>query len=183
MAAIRFTGLVLLLGCLLAAPAQAWPLRPSEAGFAYYHNRSVDLDRGELLGSGLGGRLALPLHFGRWHRLELALEFSLGGFAGHGAGFEAALAPGLRLYLNPAGQWQPYLEAGAGASYNDLDIHELGTGFNFLTFGGLGLRMSLDQATSLDLGFRLRHISNAGLDERNHGVTSHQFHAGLAWRF
>lgn len=183
MALIRFVGLALLSVCLLVPPAQAWPLRPGEAGFAYYHNRSVDVGRGDLLGSGLAGRLGLTLHSGAWHRLDLGLEIGLGGFAGHGSGFEAALAPGLRLYLNPDGRWRPYLEAGAGISYNDLDIHELGTGFNFLTFAGLGLRLPLNEAISLDLGLRLRHISNAGLDQRNHGVTSHQLQAGLAWNF
>ncbi|MFH1059667.1 MAG: acyloxyacyl hydrolase [Pseudomonadota bacterium] len=184
---IRKLTLLLLAGCLLAAPlavpAQAWILRPSEAGLRYFYNHSFDLDHGELVGSGLGFHLATPLHSGQWLRLDLELEVDVGGFANHDTGHEASLLPGLRVYLNPAGSWLPYLEGGFGVTYNDLGINELGTGFNFLSYAGLGLRLPLTGSTSLDLGYRLRHISNAGLDENNHGVTSHQAQAGLVWRF
>lgn len=180
---IRKLALLLMAGCLLAAPCLAWDPRPSEIGLGYYHNHSFDLDHGELLGSGLNAHLARPVYTGDWLRLDLALDAAVGGFANHNTGFEAALVPGLRVYFNPDGGWLPYAEAGFGITYNDLDIHELGTGFNFLSFGGLGLRLPLTKVTSLDLGYRLRHISNAGLDENNHGVTSHQAQAGLVWRF
>lgn len=175
--------LLLLLPALAAVPAQAWPLRPSEAGLSFFNNRSLDIDRGNLYSGGLEGHLALPLHAGSWYRLDLELEMAVGGFCGYNSAFEVSLVPGLRFYLGPGWAVQPYCEAGAGVDYNNLDIPELGTGFNFITFGGLGVRVPLLGSTSLDLGYRLRHISNAGLDERNHGVTSHQVQAGLAWSF
>ncbi len=78
---------------------------------------------------------------------------------------------------------RPYLEAGIGPSYNSLNIKEMGTGFNFLSFGGAGVRYLLGGGRSLELGYRLRHISNAGLDESNHGVTAHQLQLGMAFEF
>ncbi len=106
----------------------------------------------------------------------------MGGYWDYDSGVEVALVPALRLFLGSAGL-RPYLEAGIGPSYNSLNIKEMGTGFNFLSFGGAGVRYLLGGGRSLELGYRLRHISNAGLDESNHGVTAHQLQLGMAFEF
>lgn len=58
-------------------------------------------------------------------------------------GLRGPLAPGPRLYLNPDGRGQPYVESGAEIGHSYLDTPELGAGFNSIIFGGLGLRAPL----------------------------------------
>ncbi|MCA1988352.1 MAG: acyloxyacyl hydrolase [Desulfarculus sp.] len=174
---------LLFLAMLAACPARAQSSPAWETGFDFFFHQSIDIDRRDLRGAGLLCHWDRPLWTGRWYRLDLRLEFSAGGMNNYADGLELGLVPGLRTYFYPGGSWQPFLEAGVGPSYNTMDIPELGTGFNFLSYGGLGLRLRLTAATGLEIGYRLRHVSNAGLDDHNHGVTSHQCQAGLAWEF
>ncbi len=178
------SGLVCLV-LLAAGPAGAQsPSSPIwETGFDYFFHQSFDIDRRPLRGAGLVSHWDRSLWTRDWCRLDLRLEFQAGGVSNHASGLELGLIPGLRAYFNPIGTWRPFLEAGVGPSYNTMDIQELGTGFNFLSYGGLGLRLRLTATTGLEMGYRLRHLSNAGLDERNHGVTSHQCQAGVSWEF
>lgn len=169
--------------CLLASagPALAGGFF-HEWGVTGYYNNDIDIDNGDLMGAGAIVHVAGNLLTGKTARLDLRLEGQVGRFWDYGDGMEFALVPGLRLMF-ALGKVQPYLEGGVGPSYNTLDIQELGIGFNFLSYGGAGLRFALSKSTSLDVGYRLRHISNAGLDERNHGVTSNQVQVGLAFSF
>ena len=183
MMVVRRVLFCLLTWLLLAVPADAGQSPPWEAGFGYFYHQSFDISRHRLRGAGLMGHWDRLASQGSWWRLDLRLELLAGGMDDYGSGQEIALVPGLRLYFNPLGHWRPYLEGGVGPSYNDLDIQELGTGFNFLSYGGFGLRLPLAAGTGLELGYRVRHLSNAGLDERNHGMTSHQLQAGLSWEF
>lgn len=177
------------LSCLLflamsaVCPARAQSPPAWETGFDFFFHQSIDIDRRDLRGAGLLCHWDRPLWTNHWCRLDLRLEFSAGGMNNYADGLELGLVPGLRTYFYPDDSWQPFLEAGVGPSYNTMDIPELGTGFNFLSYGGLGLRLRLTAATGLEVGYRLRHVSNAGLDDHNHGVTSHQCQAGLAWEF
>ncbi len=177
------TTLILLL-LTMALPARAGGLTDffREWGLSTYVNRSLDLDRDDLYSAGLAVDLAAPLYQAEYARLDLRLEGQVGVFWGYGHSLEAAMLGGLRLYLTP---WRlhPYLEAGIGPSLNGLNIEETSTSFNFLSYGGLGLRWSLGHGQSLELGYRLRHISNAGIKQPNHGVTSHQLQLGLSWAF
>ena len=174
---------VLCLALLSSCPAAAQSPLVWETGFDYFFHQSFDLDRRPLRGAGLLGHWDRSLWAAAWCRLDLRLEAQAGGVSNHASGLELSLLPGLRVYFNPGGAWRPFLEGGIGPSYNTMDIGELGTGFNFLSYGGLGLRLGLAPRTGLELGYRLRHLSNAGLDERNHGVTSHQCQVGLSWEF
>lgn len=171
------------LALLPACPANAQPPPTWQIGFDYFFHQSFDIDRRVLRGAGLASHWDRSLWTGDWCRLYLRLEFIAGGMSNYASGLELGLLPGLRAYFNPAGTWRPFLEAGIGPSYNTMDIPELGTGFNFISYGGLGLRLRLSDATGLEVGYRLRHVSNAGLDDHNHGVTSHQGQVGLAWEF
>ena len=164
-----------------------WPVA-AEAGLfrawevaAYWHE-DLDISQGRLYSAGLmfGGEADL-VRGGQW-RLELHLEGMLGGYGDYARGVEMALLPGLRLCFT---RWrvEPYLEAGVGPSYNTLDIPALGTSFNFLSYGGLGVAFPLGEGRRLLLGWRIRHVSNAGLDERNHGLTSSQVQVGVGFSF
>ncbi len=173
---------VLVLGLLApAAPALAKGFF-QEWGITGYYNNDIDIDEADLMGAGTTLFVEGNLLAGKTARLDLRLEGQVGRFWDYDNGWEFAVVPGLRL-LFPLGKVQPYLEGGIGPSYNTLNIQELGMGFNFLSYGGVGLRFLLSGSTSLEIGYRLRHISNAGLDERNHGVTSNQVQVGLAFAF
>jgi hypothetical protein len=169
----------------LPTPARAWWPHFSETGLGLYGHTDLDIKGGNLGGLGLGAHLAAPLHLSERLRLDLRLEMSGSGFWNYASGAEVAAASGLRLYLPPPKPQglAPFMEAGLGLSFDELHIPELGTRFNFLSFCGLGLRQGIAPDTFLDLGYRIRHISNGGLDERNHGVTSHLIGLDLAWNF
>lgn len=167
---------------MFAAPGQAQAKFFQEWGLTAFGNQSMDIDNGTLSEAGVIFHVAAPLVDNKDLRLDFRLEGLLGTFWDHGSGVEVGVIPGLRLYVGKA-KVQPYLEAGIGPSYNSLDIQELGIGFNFLSYGGVGLRFPLGDKTTLELGYRLRHISNAGLDDRNHGVTSNQVQIGFAVSF
>ena len=169
--------------------ALALPARAGEAlgfftewGMTLYAHQSLDTDRDELYSAGMGANLAASLYRLQHARLDLRLEGQVGPFWHSGHGLEAAVLGGLRAYLTTC-RLQPYLEAGLGPSLNSLNIPETSISFNFLSYGGLGLRWYLGKNQCLELGYRLRHISNGGIKEPNHGVTSHQLQVGLSWAF
>ncbi len=174
--------LVALLLMAMAVPASAGDLGFKEWGLTAFGSQDLDIDGGDLNEAGVFAHIAMPLVDNSSLRLDFRLEGLLGGFWDYGSGVEVAIIPALRLYLGKM-KLQPYIEGGIGPSYNSLDIQELGIGFNFLSYGGVGLRIPLQDNVSLDIGYRLRHISNAGLDERNHGVTSNQVQVGFAVAF
>lgn len=173
------------LALIFSAPAWAWWPDFQEWGMGFHAQRSIDVKGGNLGALGLNLQTSAPLYASGDWRLDLRLEMNVGGFWNYAQGTELAFSGGLRQYFPrfPHHDLAPFLEAGIGPSWEDLHIPEIGCRLNFLSFGGLGARYGLNSRTSLELGYRLRHISNGGLDEQNHGVTSHSFHLDLAWRF
>lgn len=145
--------------------------------------QDMGIAQARLYRTGLIAHLAGPLWHGPGARLDLRLEAHAGWFSDYDRGWEAALTGGARLYLGCPCRAAFYLEAGIGPSYNSLEIVEMGLGFNFLSYGGLGVRLAGDDRLSWEIGYRVRHISNAGLHQRNHGVTGHQFLVGIVMGF
>ena len=167
---------------LVASPPAAQAAGVREAGISLYGNLDFDLDDVELYSAGVLVHAAWTLTESDSLRLDFRAEALFGVYWDYDEGTELALVPGLRLYLG-SGMLKPYLEAGIGPSINTLDIQELGTDFNFLSYGGLGVRFSAGPKSWLEVGGRVRHISNAGMDERNHGVTAGQIQVGYVWEF
>lgn len=166
---------------LAVAPATARAQFFQEIGVAVFGDASMDIEHGDLSEAGIIVSWAAPL-VDKTVRIDFRLEGLLGGFWDHGRGVEVGVIPALRMYFGKA-CLQPYIEGGVGLTYNGLGIPELGTGVNFLSYGGAGLRFPLQNNMSLELGYRLRHISNAGMDDKNHGVTSNQIQFGISWGF
>ena len=79
----------------------------------------------------------------------------------------------------------PYIDGGAGFLNTNLRIRALGEVIEFIPQGGLGVVFLVGERTSLDLGWRYQHISNAGQTEpkRNIGINSLFFHGGVSWHF
>ncbi len=180
----RYLPLPLALCWVLLLSSVGWTAwyTPVEWGVSAYYHTDLDVDGANLEGSGLMVSFASRLAQDRCFTLHLRMEAMLGGLWGHGHGLEAAVVPGLRLYFGSA-RVRPYLEGGVGPEINALRIRELGTAFNFLSYGGGGLRFVLSKGMNLELGYRVRHISNAGISEQNHGVTSQQVQVGLSFPF
>jgi hypothetical protein len=174
--------------CLAAAwpgPATAWQINVKEWGGGSFYTTDFSLRNQNLQSVGLLAFTAGPIFERSDLRLEWRLEGQVGKYWNYSSGLELALVPSLRLYLlsgSPGGM-SLYGEAGAGPSYNSLNIKELGLAFNFLSFAGVGVRLPLLDSLHLDLGYRIRHISNAGLDDANGGVSSHQLLLEMAYHY
>lgn len=177
-----FATLALFLALAPAAQA-ADDYKVQEVSTTVFYAWSSDLDDDNTLYlAGMMGSCAWHIVHNPSFVLDFRLDGELGYFWDYDTGWEFAILPGLRAYF---GDWsvRPYLEGGIGPSFNTLDVHELGTSFNFLSFGGAGLRINLGEGSYLDLGYRFRHISNAGLDERNSGINHHVAMVGMSWDF
>lgn len=85
-----------------------------------------------------------------------------------------------RYKFMPKSRCNPYLLAGAGIFYADIDREETGSDFNFSGSVGIGLQHKITDNASLLLEWRFTHISNAGMDERNSGIDSYNFLAGFS---
>lgn len=166
---------------LLTSPAAAEQGFFKEIGMSIYANQSYDLNE-DLKTAGVRLAFIAPWFRGETIDLDFRLEGQQGVFWGYDRGVEIAMVPALRAYFK-CWALQPYVECGVGLSYQSLDIYELGTDFNFLSFAGLGLSLQLGDKFRLGLGYRLRHISNAGLDERNHGITANEAQLEFSWAF
>ena len=170
---------------VLASPNQAgakWYM-PEEWGVSGFGNIDIDVKEGDILMAGASGHVAKSLWRGKQMQLDLRLEASAATIWHQARGMEFALVPGVRLYLDRE-RMRPYVEAGIGPSYNTMNVRDIqGMGFNFLSYGGLGLRIMMWDRCFVDVGARLRHISNAGLSEVNHGVSSFQTQVGFGMNF
>lgn len=85
-----------------------------------------------------------------------------------------------RYVFEPKCRIHPYLFTGAGVLYVDFNRRETGNRLNFNLQFGTGFYYALNTTTALLLEYRHIHISNAGLDERNSGLNTHTFLAGVS---
>ncbi len=121
---------------------------------------------------------------------ELMLEAAGGSiWVGPGSALGGLSLVYRRNFLYPAVQSRlvPYLDFGAGGIYSDAyHTHPqriLGAPFEFDLQVGLGLRLRLSHAWSVDAEANFRHISNADFAERNYGTNDIGGLIGLSWSF
>lgn len=119
---------------------------------------------------------------GSWHvtgRWEAAVGVwdANNGSTGNDSVTEVSLTPVFRLVpKQSSGNGTPYFEGGIGAhllSDDKIENKELGTSFQFGTLLGFG--MSFGQ---FEVGYRIKHLSNAGLDDKNPGINFHMIRFG-----
>ncbi len=78
----------------------------------------------------------------------------------------------------------PYIEAGAGPMYFGIDTYEQGeASFAFSDTGGAGLQIHLDDTKAINVGYRYRHISDAGVggEDTNGGINAQVVYAGVSF--
>jgi predicted porin len=60
---------------------------------------------------------------------------------------------------------------------------EQSTQFNFISSGGFGAHYFFTKNTALTLEGRIRHLSNAGIKQPNHGINTYLALAGIAYKY
>ena len=119
--------------------------------------------------------------------LRSAIEPGLEGWFQHYLEPQAANAAGLKVALRyhfiGLGPIVPYLEATAGAGGTDLDVKEIRSTFTFVLDAGAGLSYFVAPTVSLNLGYRLQHLSNGGTGHPNRGVNSNTGVVGVSYAF
>ena len=77
----------------------------------------------------------------------------------------------------------PYIEAGTGPLYTTQDLKSQATRWNFLSQCGVGVHYFFRDDASLNIGYRIGHFSNAGLEHPNSGVDVHSFLVGFSFYY
>ncbi|MDQ0138630.1 acyloxyacyl hydrolase [Cupriavidus necator] len=79
--------------------------------------------------------------------------------------------------------WVPFLELSVGprllSGTRTSDDHVISTAFQFSEYAGLGVMVGKDR--NFTAGYRIQHLSNAGIKEPNPGTTFHVIY--LRYRF
>lgn len=75
----------------------------------------------------------------------------------------------------------PFIFAGGGLVYTDLDVPELGKHLNGSIQVGTGFHYFLKKNTSVDLSYRFHHISNAGTATPNGPLNSSKILLGISF--
>ncbi|MFB3919157.1 lipid A deacylase PagL [Candidatus Velamenicoccus archaeovorus] len=77
----------------------------------------------------------------------------------------------------------PYIEGGTGLYYMTLHTYEQSTQFNFASAGGAGLTYFIKDNVAVNVGYRMRHVSNASIKEPNGGINANMYLVGMSWYF
>jgi hypothetical protein len=92
--------------------------------------------------------------------------------------------------LSAFGRWilsgtrlRPYLDVGMGMLLGETSLPQTHCDVNFLLQGGPGLLFVLSDTTTLALGYRFQHISNAGACTINPGINSSALYLGVNYLF
>jgi len=80
-------------------------------------------------------------------------------------------------------RFMPYIDGGAGFLNTNLRTRALGESIEFDPQFGAGFYVNMSERLSFLAGFRLHHISNAGLASQNLGINSYFPYAGLSYFF
>lgn len=93
------------------------------------------------------------------------------------------LTPALRYDFGTGTRWVPFFDAGAGVTATDIGRPDLGGTFQFNLQAGPGLHWLVGKNTVLTLQYRCLHLSNASMENPNHGVNTSVLYAGVGWLF
>jgi lipid A 3-O-deacylase len=124
--------------------------------------------------------------FGMPHRhgtIQLALEPFANAIEKPENGLETGVDVFIR-YLHPLSRSvMAVSEIGTGPAYLGIHTREQGgAGVNFLSQLGFGTRIDMSETLSLNLGYRFRHLSCAGIRQPNSGINSNLLTMGLSVR-
>ena len=86
-------------------------------------------------------------------------------------------------FINPRRSWGPFVFAGVGVSWSKWfqETSEIATAFEFILQVGGGIEYFLDNGSSLNLHYRLWHLSNSNIQSRNLGINAHVLNVGYSF--
>jgi lipid A 3-O-deacylase len=79
--------------------------------------------------------------------------------------------------------WVPFVQLGGGFLFTDYDRQIVGQAFQFDLESVIGLRRFITKRISLNLEYRMQHISNANSGPHNLGINSHGPSLSASWFF
>ncbi len=87
--------------------------------------------------------------------------------------FEAGVGVGLQYRHPLTERLSAYVLGVTGPHYISVITRDQANGFIFSNAAGVGLYYSLTKDSAVSVGYRLRHMSNAGIENPNGGIDSH----------
>ncbi len=85
---------------------------------------------------------------------------------------EFGVGIGLKYAYPVTEKISPYIMGTVGPHFFTLKNEDQATGFVFANTFGAGLYFYLDKKSAINLGYRYRHISNAGIKDPNGGINT-----------
>ena len=79
--------------------------------------------------------------------------------------------------------WRPYVQAGFGMIGTNLSMRGFGNEFNFTSNLGAGIQYFWDPCNAVNFEWRIKHISNADIDEDNDGLNMSVLMLGYSHTF
>ena len=115
-------------------------------------------------------------------RFELISQQMLGGST-HPGGNLIGTSLVMRFGFKPMGRVVPYFDAGSGPVHTTIDENapEITGHTQFLSQGGVGLQYFVRPQRAMVFEYHYFHMSNAGLQEPNHGFNGSMFTVGFRW--
>ncbi len=113
--------------------------------------------------------------------LELEVEPFLSAVLGPETNMEGGFNLLLKYAYPLTSRFFPYIEGGSGLLYTSQHFEEQSTYLNSIVQGGVGFQYFFRKSTSLDVGYRFRHFSNAGTREPNEGINTQAILLGISF--
>ena len=116
------------------------------------------------------------------NRFEILSEGVLGS-AFHPGGHLLGDTLMFRFGFKPVRRVVPFFDAGIAALHTTLDNHapEIAGHTQFLSQGGVGVQYFVRPGRAFVLEYRYFHMSNAGLQQPNHGFNGNMVSVGYRW--
>ncbi len=97
--------------------------------------------------------------------------------------YELGFAVGIKYMYPVTVNFLPFVMASVGTHYISMETQEQGNGFLFSDTLGVGVYYMFKENMAFDAGYRLRHLSNAGLRSPNDGLNCHIGTVGFSYFF
>jgi len=115
-------------------------------------------------------------------RFELISQQMLGGST-HPGGSLIGTSLVMRFGFTPIGRVVPYFDAGSGPVHTTIDENapEITGHTQFLSQGGVGIQYFVRPQRALVFEYHYFHMSNAGIQQPNHGFNGSMVTVGFRW--